>query len=650
MDKGITTRVVVALCVAAALVFGAAPRTACAQEQPATSTTGQPEAKPPAPPAVTVEEAATLIAIVRNRAMKEPAPADVPARLREPSQLPLIVTLYSAGRPVQRTAVGPSLSEAAEKAGDQLAIFLSRATKGSGSRWDVVELDVVAERTALAETDRSKFIAQFDPGIQGLAYTAGGRTDYFTPVALFRNWGTLGAARSADMVRAAYAAQESRVPPVPEKVEQLHTLGFVEKWPGGPVLPLYRGNVLLPPPSAQEIEQTMLRTGRWFLQTQRQDGSFLPNYFPADEGSEPTYGVTDHVRATVALALLYHHTQDERFDAAFQRAAEYCYAPEFVNEDRRGEFWLSVNATDRAGRTIEEASALSDVQHGVFQRGNRPAKEEIPPSALLLTALCYRALDDATPTADGRMNGLGMFLCEMVAPDGRLYASFAGAGEKSGPFIANGATYGETLMALDLLQRVSPTKERREAAGRIADLLATFPSDVRILTDNLAMGRVAEALAAHYKLSRNENHAQAVLKIAGALLGRQISSQKALFADYAGGFEEGMLPPDMQSADAGACGLAAAYDVASMLQRPTAPFVAPIRSAALFIMNMQYRPENTFYLAQRDLLLGAFRRSPEDLGLHLGATSESVRALMSAFEAVAENAVPEKPAEKSAPH
>jgi hypothetical protein len=277
----------------------------------------------------------------------------------------------------------------------------------------------------------------------------------------------------------------------------------------------------------------------------------------------------------------------------------------------------------------------------VFQRGNRPAKEEISPSALLLTALCYRALDDATPTADGRMNGLGMFLCEMVAPDGRLYASFTGAGQKSGPFSANGSTYAEALTALDLLQRVSPTKERREAAARMADLLATFPSDVRILADDVAMGRVAEALAAHYKLSRNEKHAQAVLKIAAALLGRQFAAQKAPFADYAGGFEEGLLPPDMQDTAAGARGLAAAYDAASMLQRPAAQFATPVRSAALFLMNLQYRPENTFYLAQRDLLLGAFRRSPEDLGLHLGATAESVRALMAAFAVVAENAAPE---------
>jgi hypothetical protein len=91
-----------------------------------------------------------------------------------------------------------------------------------------------------------------------------------------------------------------------------------------------------------------------------------------------------------------------------------------------------------------------------------------------------------------------------------------------------------------------------------------------------------------------------------------------------------------------------------MLQRPVAQYPAPVRSAALFLLNMQYRPENAFYLVQRDLLLGAFRRSPDDLGLHLGATAESVQALMAAFAVVAENTAPEKgpekPPEKQAPH
>ena len=654
-----------ALNVAAAWLLAAAFFAASARGQveppaePAASTTSQPAVKTAAKPSVTVEEAAALIAIVRSRAMKEAMPMEVPASLRAPSQTPLIVTLYSAGRPVVRTVLGPCLNDAAETAGDQLGVFLSKKSDKVLSGWDVVELDVVVERKEIPQRDRRRFIVLFDPGIQGLAYTAGGRTDYFTPIALFRNWPTLGASRSADMVKAAYVAQESRPPPLPEEVEQIQTLAFVEKWPGGPVFPLYRGNVLLPvPPSAQEIERAMLRTGRWFLQTQQADGSFLPNYYPADQGSEPTYGVTDHLRAAVALALLYHHTQDRPFADACDRAMEYCYAPQFANEDRQGRFWLSVNATDRAGRSVEEPSDLTDLQHGVLQRSNRLAKEEISPSALLLTALCYRALDDATPTADGRMKSLGLYLCGRVAPDGRLYASSTGADEKAGPFSANGVTYAETLTALDLLQRVSPTKERREATALIADLLAAFPPDVRILADDIAMGRIAAALAAHYKVSRSEKHARAVLKIADVLLSRQITAEKARFADYAGGFAEGKIPPDMQAAAAGACGLAAAYDAASMLQRPVAHYPAPVQSAARFLMNMQYRPENTFYLAQRDLLLGAFRRSPEDLGLHLGATAESVEALMAAFGVVAENTAPEKtpekapekPPEKQAPH
>ena len=178
-----------ALNAAAALLLAGAFFAASArgQVQPpagaAAGAAGQPAVKPAARPAVTVEEAAALIAIVRSRAMKEPTPAEVPASLRAPSQTPLIVTLYSAGRPVVRTVIGPCLNEAAETAGDQLGVFPSKKSDNILSRWDVVELDVVAGRKEIAEHDRRRFIGSFDPGIQGLAYTAGGRTDDFTPIA-----------------------------------------------------------------------------------------------------------------------------------------------------------------------------------------------------------------------------------------------------------------------------------------------------------------------------------------------------------------------------------------------------------------------------------------------------------------------------------
>ena len=158
--------------------FFAASARARSNRRPRRAGSRPPRAKPAARPAVSVEEAAALIAIVRSRAMKEPMPAEVPASLRAPSQTPLIVTLYSAGRPVVRTVIGPCLNHAAETAGDQLGVFLSKKSDNILSRWDVVELDVVVR----AETDsrNTTGAGSSTPSIRGfrdwLIRRAGGRT------------------------------------------------------------------------------------------------------------------------------------------------------------------------------------------------------------------------------------------------------------------------------------------------------------------------------------------------------------------------------------------------------------------------------------------------------------------------------------------
>ena len=58
-------------------------------------------------------------------------------------------------------------------------------------------------------------------------------------------------------------------------------------------------------------------------------------------------------------------------------------------------------------------------------------------------------------------------------------------------------------------------------------------------------------------------------------------------------------------------------------------------------MNMQNRPENGFFLRHREVFLGGFRKSPEDLSLRLGNIAEATRALISAAAVTAETVPPE---------
>jgi len=568
------------------------------------------------------DEATALMRIIRSRAAPKALPPErIPEKLLEPLERPLIVTVYGEGVPLQRTAVRPTLSESALEAGDELARFLAKIPKGDLMiRESRLQLDIVTSREPLAEKSRALLMGGIAPGVDGLACTSGGQTVYLAPLALLRHW------RSIDTVKDAYVAQESAAPPAVFAAERLTTAGFVEETPGGRVLPLYRGNVPLAQPHAEQMIQALSHTGLWFLRTQQQDGSFLPIYYPGDEGTEKDYNLADHLRGVIAVTMLHQLTGDGRFAAAGARALHYLDDPKFLREERRDQLlWLPIQNND-----------------------------EITGTALFLAALCHRAMVEPNPTADGRMTSLGEFLCLMVAPNGRLYSRLVNARRNSPPFIVRGAPYAETLIALSMLQRISPTEKRRQAADRLADLIVSFPSDIQIMADRRTMARVTEALVEYYKLTRSDKHAETAFKIIEGLSTFQVGAEKVPYADWTGGFVESNFSPDTFTTAAGACALYSTYEMSLLMRRPTQAFSAPTRGAALFLMSMQYRPENTFFLSHPEVILGAFRRSPEDLSAHTADAAEAVRALIGAATVTAETVrlepTEEKPEKSAATH
>jgi len=180
--------------------------------------------------AISVEDAAALIAVIRSRAAPDASPVKVPDVLREPSQLPLIVTFYSADGPVQEVAFEANLYDSAVKAADAL---IARLSKSGHVLYGVLELNVVVGRKNLAETRRLLLLREFDPGVEGMICHSVHGAAYFTPTTLLRNWATLEGA-SADVVKSAYFSQESAEPLRFDSVEQIQTLGFVESGRSAP--------------------------------------------------------------------------------------------------------------------------------------------------------------------------------------------------------------------------------------------------------------------------------------------------------------------------------------------------------------------------------------------------------------------------------
>ena len=460
--------------------------------------------------------------------------------------------------------------------------------------------------------DRAIALAGLEPGLAGLVCDLGERKVTFTPLTLLIH------EQGIDALNDAFIAQESTEAPRRLNAQPFYAADFIEKEPRGEMLPLYRGNVLLPPPTPTQMVEAIAAGGFWFLRTQQENGSFVTGYVPTLDKSLPEYDLGDHLRATTALLLLNQLFQKEELARAGDKALAYAMASDQLKrEEGTGLLYLPLPA------------------------------DEVSGSALLLTALSIKALHADKPAATATMRQLAEYLCTMTSSSGRLYASLKGARQGKPPTIARGGIYADALIALTLLQRVSPTDRAGETARRLADTLAAEPEDVQIRSDQRTLGRVVEGLAEYYKLSRQERYADKALQLCALLRRAQVAAKGAEYPDCAGGFpDKGGVPYTFSSASS-ACGLAAAYEAALLSHRPREQFYEPLRAAAAFLINMQYRPENSFYLRRPQMAQGAFRRSPTDLNIYCGAAAEALRALMNATTVTVETS-PLEPAEEPA--
>jgi hypothetical protein len=550
-----------------------------------------------APPPVGPPEAKALFDIVRDT----PSP-DAPTVLDQQLDLPVVLTLYSRGSPIQRAGTGPTLRDATREAADAL-LALMDVIPGGRERFDQSRLaiEIVLRREPLEDVSPMTLPGKLRPGLDGLAVVTEEKTVFLPPLLLLRHW------HAMDVAGAAYAALESRPLPADARMEKIQTAAFIETSPGETALPLFRGNVLIDDISADKITQAVFRAGLGLLRTQDENGEFPAVWAPGPVTPLSADPALDQLLALRALALLEQLSGDKRFREA-------------------------------ADRTIRNLTRLDPprlvANEGVLYVSG--VSDDVTGSALLLTALCQRAMIEGFPVADRRMIMLGDFLVRMTGDNGRMVARLKDRPEGGAPRLVRGLPYAETLLALALLQRISPSPERAEVAAKIAGLLADPPPDLSMRDGLRDIARTVEALGEYYKLTRSDHHAEIALRLADEMVSRQ-EKESGEFPDYAGGFAEADMPPATGTTAAVTAALASAYELRLLMRRPTGDLPEPIHRAAVFLINMQYRRENSFFLPEDSPAHGAFREGPVSLNARLADTAEAVRALIGATIVTAEN-------------
>ena len=562
-------------------------------------------------------EGRALLQIIRAKAARDPSYMPIGPALDRADSRTLIVTFYrrihaeDPGRQPGFHYAGArdSLRQAAEEAGDKLAALLAKLPKGADAlRAGILQVDVVIQREPIKARGRLAALRHFEFGVDGLACRSGERTFCFTPTTIMRH------AKELDIIKAAFIAQESIGPPRRLRSERIRTVSFVEEKPGGRALRVVRANTRRARPHAFEMVEACSMGGLWLLRTQQQDGSFLPPYYPAVEKADPLsrYGLADHMRAALVVTQLYLLTDDEQFLTAQKRALKY------------------------AGRFMDTRHRLSLA----YLRSEK--KDEITATALMLTTLCTLELRRPNPTADLLMRYLGEYLCALTDEDGWLYSSLAHESENRPVRIVQGSPYAEVLTALCMLERISPKERVRRSINRLLKLVTSFRSAAPPPGP-----RTIEAVAEAYRLKCEERLGNIAVELGFLLAKTQITPEKTDAPDLLGGFPEPKVAPQTFTTAQATSGLAAAYQIGKYLRRKdTSLFSTPVRDGAHFLLHMQFRPENTFYLRHHKVILGGFRKSAADLTLQVGPTAEAIRSLIAAATVTAETIPPEVPERK----
>ncbi|HRU05950.1 MAG TPA: hypothetical protein P5137_09270 [Candidatus Brocadiia bacterium] len=609
---------------------------------------------------VTADQANAMFRAIR--ASLEPGLKAESAPLPSPLQTPLpcegLLTLYCKGaRVTMAKASGDSLAQLSARLGVDMGRALWRLSdSASALKEGTLVLDLIYDRKVKSLSPALPVCGPRDFGLIGLAVASD------TPESSM-DWTFVS---PLDLLR---FGQEPTLLLVLDRISQplagrvttgvFRTRSFVESSPGGQALLLYRASPLSSTPGGftqKDVLASLAALGGWLVATQSADPNSLAEYNPLtrraenraparDKASAGSYDLALHLRIIEPLLRLYEITGVTTLsDAALQAL-------------RLAESQITTVAAPTGETPGKEPRPAAQVCF--LGTGDEVARC----TAVLLTAECRRAQVFKSGVS-GLMRGLARALTMLINKDGDMGVSYRDLMRGDAPYEQQTDTPGRTIQALCMMYELDRNKQWLEAATR-AGLARLAPRGGKILERGPwdVIG-----LAALYRAGAPEAdrfcagayvHAAALLGLAErdrqwfvewvqgrASDGAADISRKVLYfwpgqspcLDYEGGFAN-FVPPRVSSAAQRLQAFAAVYKAELIKDPRDKAFRAFIRSNALpmaqFIVRHQYTKENTFYIQDPDVVIGAFRDGPADMVVRLNTNAECALALMSALEILA---------------
>lgn len=368
------------------------------------------------------------------------------------------------------------------------------------------------------------------------------------------------------------------------------------------VWPLYRGVPLgQTTPTAATVRQRTILAGRWFVRHLARDGRFSYRYDPFHNRSNRyRYSYPRHAGTLFAMYRIAALTNDK----------------EMITVADRGLVWLLAQV-----RRATKGRYISEQGQG-----------KLGTTALTALALFARRQACGEEKYDDLLQGLLDFICFMQLPDGRLCSYYRpGKAPAYRPVAQNFP--GQALWALAKGERLFgkyAQAYRKGMAHQTRSAWSFFLSEFYVFPFSWEMQAIGEAFSFH----RSQAGRDFLYRAADSMLDFQYG-RDAPFPDYRGGFgaPEWFVPLAHAAGFQGE-GLTAAYGYAKRTgdRKRAARYRKALLDLARFLLDQQVTRAASYFYANPDKAVGAFRAGPADHRQQIDYTQHSLAALLNMLE------------------
>ncbi len=509
-------------------------------------------------------------------------PGYVPATLESPS-LEVVVRLRQHGYLRAAGAAGPSpLAQATRDAATAALTMLRNQTEVNLDLLNdlLIEVEVVGLPEALnLDTDwtRPRAVdAYIEPGLHGIVLLGPDAQHRLLPTDIFTSDRIL-----ADVLETWAQSTQSD----PSKIAKTRLMRFrTAHWyqrPGDDkIVSLHRGLTLIPPRSVSTkgIDAAIDTLAQYMIYRQLSSGLFTYQYEPAVDHYTDQNNVVRQVGATAALAL----------HAAWSgRSASLAAADVGIRYHRRG--------------LVEIPDVMPDIGDAAFI-ATTDKKNKLGVTALLCQAMSYHPqAEKFAPVREKLINGM----LWLQRPSGMFMTAFPPA-EK---IDAQDYFPGEALLAMAMHYGGSPSAPILEAFDRAISFYRGFFRD---RPSPAFVPWQVQAYTLMAKHGKRSDYIEYVFELTDWLAEKQLTPSNCKWPEMWGGIASYQQGRAGVATAAYLEGFADALTLAKEVgdSKRAARYETLVRSAVRFVMQLQFRPEEAYFVRSPRDAIGGIRTAP----------------------------------------